>query len=343
MMPVRVTMFTGRGLPQMEVFMSKKFDTLPAIWLQRFAGDGGDGGDGGAGGVGTGVAEQGVAAPAGRARRENPLANVKFGKQPEDAQNGQTAADQTNGETFESLIEGRYKVDFDNRVQDILKKRLAGHKKQEARLGQAEQILAILGDQYGMDVSDPGALDLEALMRSVADDRRMYEQEASERGVPVELMMQEKKLERQQKALERQTQQAQQEQQSREQYNMLLAQAAQLKAQVPDFNLDHEMLNPDFARMVMGAGVPLESAYYAVHHGEIEQNRRNQTMQMLNFAAQDARAKTANAIASGTNRPSENGLGNGSAAVIRRDPRTLTKAERAEIRRRVANGEKIYW
>lgn len=61
----------------------------------------------------------------------------------------------------------------------------------------------------------------------------------------------------------------------------------------------------------------------------------------MHFAAQTIESKVAKSIAANGARPTENGTGAQSAAVVKSDVSQLTRADRDEIRRRVARGEKI--
>ena len=105
-------------------------------------------------------------------------------------------------------------------------------------------------------------------------------------------------------------------------YRELLAQAQALRLRRPDFDLDRELEDPGFARLVNN-GVDLATAFEVVHHRE--------------------RQEQAASLARNASRPQENGLGCGSAAVSRPDPKALTRAERKLLRRRAARGEEIIW
>ena len=317
--------------------MAMDFEKL--LNLQRFADGAGDGGgEGGAGAEGVDAAPAELPAPSQRRRRENPLANVKYGV---DAQAEATAGEQTEAppeESFDELINGKFKADFDKRVQGIVQNRLRASKANEEQLGKLQPIADMLAERYGTD--DP-----DALMQALADDKALYEAEAVDKGIPVDLLMQTKQLERKQKMLDRQQQEIAQRNQAEQEYANLLQQAAALKAVNPAFDLDAEMANPAFGRMVlqppMGSGIPMESAYYAIHHKEIEAAQRQQHMQVTQYAVAQTQQKVANAIAAGQRRPSENGATGASPAINKADPRSLTRADREEIRRRVRNGERI--
>ena len=61
----------------------------------------------------------------------------------------------------------------------------------------------------------------------------------------------------------------------------------------------------------------------------------------MQFSAKTVESNLVKKIASGASRPAENGMNSGSAAVVKSDVSQLTKADRQEIIRRVARGEKI--
>lgn len=325
-------------------------DLYMLLDLQRFA----EGGDGGAGDGGEGVNGQEAAAPANPRARVNPMAAAKFGIQPEE--DGQAAADNKTAQntaptrmSFEELLESdpEYKDAHNKAVQKVLRGRLKDQKASEDRLTKANALMQLMGERYGLDVSDPANIDIDGLTKAVSEDKALYEEEALREGVPVELYMKGKQLERQQAAVDAQLRQQSEEAAMRTEMNALLQSAVAFKAANPEFNLDAEMANPTFARMVLqpprGVGLPLQDAYYAIHRAEIEATRRQQQMAMTQQAVNQTVQKVSNAIASGSRRPAENGITNAAASMAFTDPRMLTKEARAELKRRVYNGEKVKW
>ena len=107
--------------------------------------------------------------------------------------------------------------------------------------------------------------------------------------------------------------------------------AGTIRAVYPEFCWQAELENPAFARLI-GAGVDGRTAYEVVHREEL-------LRRAMTYAAGRAAMQTARSIASGARPAVENG--GRSVAVTRPDPRKLTSAELADIRRRVQNGEKI--
>lgn len=106
-------------------------------------------------------------------------------------------------------------------------------------------------------------------------------------------------------------------------YRELMIEAEAVKARYPDFDLERELEDPGFARL-LNSGVDPRTAYEVSHHDEL----------MRRAARLERNAA----------HPQENGLGGApAAAVTRPDPRQLTRAERRALRRRAARGEEIVW
>ena len=61
----------------------------------------------------------------------------------------------------------------------------------------------------------------------------------------------------------------------------------------------------------------------------------------MQFTAKQVEQKLTNKIVANGARPTENGMTSQSASLTKSDVSQLTKADRAEIARRVARGEKI--
>jgi hypothetical protein len=303
------------------------------------AGTGGAaGGDGGmAAAAGTEIAQAEQRSPARSKRRENPLANVTYGRQAEPAKQTDAAAqDQTEqqdtAESFEDLIKGRFKGDFESRVQGILQDRLKGSREREAKVA---PILERIAQKYGMDTADMASLDLDALTEAIDSDASQYEQEAMEKGMDVETLMKVKKLERMEAVQQREAEQKRQQAEIEQHLQGMIRQGEEVKKLYPGFDLQAELQNPAFVRLTApGVGVDVRTAYEVVHRDEM----RGAEMQ---FAAQKSAQRIAASVQANGRRPAENGAQGGAAAMNKSDPTKLSKEDRAEIRRRVRNGEKI--
>lgn len=104
----------------------------------------------------------------------------------------------------------------------------------------------------------------------------------------------------------------------------------------PEFNLKNEMKNAAFTRLLK-AGVDMKTAYRTLHQDEILERA-------VRYAAGKARDKTMKSMRMHTSRPEENGAGGrGGAKMAPMSVQNMTRAEREEIERRCARGEKVYF
>lgn len=329
---------------------------IKAFDLQLFADGAGDGGAAGAGDA-AGVTGQGDAAPvydmarkrrglnparydapAAQAQQQEPTATADGAQAPQVPQADERQEPQR--QTFEQLIEGEYKAEFDKRVQQIVKGRLKSAKGAEEQLGRIAPALQAVASRYGLDASDISAFDADALVKAIDEDKSLYEDEAYREGIPVETLMKQKQLEREVQQARAIREQQQSEAQMREQYERLQEQADEFRAKVPEFDLGREMQNDTFARMVV-SGFPVENAYYATHYAEIEAMRAKQSQEQMRAVAQNAQQAAANAIRANQRRPSEIGTGQGTPAQVRLDPSQLKLADFRAIRERARRGEEI--
>lgn len=281
---------------------------LEVINLQLFA----EGGDAGA----AGSADSGAQVAGGNEQSES-----------------QVATDNGAEESFEDLIKGRYKKDFDARVQDIISKRFKNSQAAEDNLAKMTPMLNVLGQRYGIDTSNLNEVDFDKLANSVFEDNSYFEAEALEKGMDVNTLKQLKKMEMENNQLRAAMQQRQQQEAQQQAWNKLVMESEKVKQLYPSFDLASEMENPKFGRLV-AHGVDARTAYEVIHRDEIQAA----TMQ---FTAQKTAEKISNAVMSNNNRVTENGIGQTQAAETKLDPSKLTKAQREEIRKRVSRGEKI--
>ena len=299
-------------------------------------------GDSGAG-EGTGADVQGDTAPVNPKRaKRNPLADVPIGIQPGEATQGQSPAVQeqeqqppAQEETFDDLIKGKYKADYDAKVQQIVKDRLKNAKEAEAKLQTLAPALMAWGQKLGIQVDDVLSMDAAAFAKAVMDDDAMYAQEAEERGIPVDVLKQVRQLEMEKAHREQMDAKNREEAAMQAHFQRLVTQAEQAKQLYPGFDLMSEMNNPDFVRLTSPeVGVDVRTAYEVVHNRELQAST-------MAYAVNRSQEKLTNAIAAQSARPMENGAGVPSQAVNPyADPRNLTKEMRAEIRRRVSIGDK---
>ena len=305
--------------------------------LQLFA-EGAGGGDGGTGADGaTGVTATNAVSQTKKGVKSNPLANVVYGKQADAAQTADVQNETTEAEVvqqpdrnaeFEKLIKGEYKDLYDARMQDTIQKRLKGTKETVDKYNALSPTLEMLGKKYGVDPNDT-----EALNKAIAEDDAYYEEEALERGVTVDQLKEIKKMERENAELRKIKQEQENREKGQQLYSQWMEQAEKAKAIYPSFDLRAEMSNPKFTDLLR-ANIDVRTAYEVVHKDDI-------IPAAMQFTAKTVEQKLTNKIIANGARPAENGSSSQSSTVVKSDVSQLTKADRDEIRRRVARGEKI--
>ena len=312
--------------------MKIKFN-IPMLNLQLFAEGGAAGGTGGDGGTAQGSGVTGAAAvPQTKGAKSNPLADVKYGIQEDAAPAAEVqepieAPPDLNAE-FEKLIKGQYKEQYDARMQDTIQKRLKSSKETVDKYNSLAPTLEILAKKYGVD-----AADIDALNKAIQDDDSYFEEEALSRGMSVQDLKAIRKMERENADLKRQMQERQSKENADKIYAQWLQQEQETKKVYPSFNMQAEMQNPEFVKLLR-SNVNVRTAYEVLHKDDIISGA-------MQFTAKTVEQKIAKKIAAQGARPAENGMSSGSPAVVKSDVSQLSRADRDEIRRRVARGEKI--
>ena len=298
--------------------------------------------DAGSGGNGAGDG----AAQAGAAGQQSGEARVIYGKQAviADAEEVPAAGEQkdvseetahpvtssTKAErqaAFEQLISGEYKDLFGERVQTIIDKRFAKTKGLEERAGQVEPLLQLLGDKYGVDGTDP-----EALKKAITEDKGFWEEAAAREGLSVKQYQEMRELRRQAAEAKQLKAAAEQQRQGQERYADWMRQAEAVKAKYPAFDFRGELQNPQFQRL-LGAGVPVETAYTALHMDEMIQSAMQVTANAVSKQVAD------NVRARGQ-RPDEAGQA-GSGVIVKSDVSKLTAKDRRAAIERARRGERV--
>lgn len=320
------------------------------INLRLFDGTAGAGAGGDAGG-GASQGMEGALSKAdnpGSSRRNKAGAydNVVFGKQETATPAPETGVDPVaggNGEDstkktpedrqkeFEALINGEFKEEFTKKFQDTFNRRFKDSKVAEESLAAQKPIIDMLMKKHGIEDGDIGKL------KKIIEDE-FIEEEAEERGMTNEQTRNQLKLEkdseelaaiREQMALNEKRRQA--DQAAREKIAQWRAEAAEVQKVYPSFDLDAESANMDFRKMLQ-LGVPMQKVYEVIHMDEIKKN-----------SAQAAGMQLVQKIKSKAARPSENGTSSQSAAVIKSDVHSLTKADRAAAVKQAERGKRIVW
>lgn len=239
-------------------------------------------------------------------------------------------------ETWEDLIKGRYKKEYNASVKDAVNKRFKNQRNLQSQIDSIDPMIRALAQKYGIAANNDGSIPIEALTKSVMDDNSMYEQEAFKRGMSVDDLKEIKRLEQENLQLRR----ANQITEEQREWNEIEEQGNLTRELYPDFDLETEMQNPQFGRILATmrqSGFPnaVRTAYEAVHRDEIMGGA-------MRYAVSQTEQKISNSIQSGMRRPTENGTNSQSSASVGGfDPSKLTKAQLDDFKRRAERGERI--
>ena len=273
--------------------------------------------------TGAGAQTTGAADVAGQQSGQEAAAQAQVQQQPANVPDAQGQG--TQEETFDSLIRGRYKQDFDSAVQKVVKQRVRGLNQYKGQAEAMAPIIDQLGALYGIDTSDPRKTDFAALAQRFSADERLYSAEAMEKGMSADALKKEYAGRAENTAMRRQLQ----EYQMREAFAGIQADFARDVTARYGADFETEMQNPDFARL-MGAGVPPKTAYEVIHQQEIAQAQAQ-------LVANQARENVMQAQGA---RPQE--IGSGAAGGENVPMKThWSRAEVEDMRRRAARGERV--
>jgi len=328
--------------------MSETKKALFKVDLQMFNDGGASGSAEGGAGVATENAPKVETKPSGSNRRSKSGAfdNVVFGKQEgttsaeatSPATEGQlTGASKTDVSTtsdtlearrkaYNDLINGEYKDLDQERFQQVFDRRFKQVKGMEADLAAQKPIIDMLMARYGVD-------DVAKLNKALTEDAEYWERVAEEKGMTVEQYHAMQKLEQENAALKAIRDRQIGQQQYQQQIDTWYKEAEKVKELYPSFDFKAEAQNPEFLKLLR-TGNSVEHAYKVLHFDELTNNAAR-------VAAQTADAQAQARIKAKASRPSENGTSSQSAAIVKSDASSLTRAERAEIARRVQRGDII--
>lgn len=296
------------------------------VWNLQLFGEGGEGGDGGATSAGESAVVQttGEKVPAfipEKAKKMYQKAMERMPKQevakpvrqeePKADDKKETTKTDPQKMSYADLIKSDdYKEEHKAYMDKTIGERLKKYKNMETQYGQAKEILDMVAIKYGITPDDEHFL--ENLKKKAEEDDSYYETYAMEHDVSSQEARRIVTMERKLSQIESDKAEAERQAKAQEQIRVLRMNAQKTKAQFPDFDLEKELNDERFRRLCFTTGGDTTSAYMACHWNEILPN----TVQM---AAKQVKEQTVNAIASGQNRPVENGVQSSQASVIAQD------------------------
>jgi len=240
--------------------------------------------------------------------------------------------DATRRAEWDRLIKSEYKDLYGEYTQKMIDTRFARTKTLEEQATKLEPILEALGVKLGVDHKD-----LEKLSAAIDEDESFWEEAAEKEGMTVAAFKKYQKALQEKAVADAATAAIKQKEATDAAKSRILQQAAETKAQFPNFNLQAEMNHPETGAKFKWLLNVLSTtdAYKAIHSEEIARGEIQRASQAAAKSVQD------NIKARGM-RPAENGLAGGASAPLHKpDPSTWTKQDRDEIERQALAGKTI--
>lgn len=293
----------------------------------------------GAGGASSGTGEGTGAATSGAnegtssgANNSKDLSKVVYGKQPTVAENTSSDTQDDAQSRYNEYRNGEGKDFINKEIENAVKRRFKDHSDLKKSNGKMQSVMNALSMKYGIDPTDT-----DGILKAVAEDTTYYETAADEAGMSVEQYKKMKQLE----AENAQLQAIRQEEDRRKEFDAKYAewsmQADFARNEYPNLDLNTEMQNKDFFGLLT-RGIDVKTAYQVIHQDEIVQSAISTATQRT---AQAVQQQTVNNIRSKGLRPDESAGSSQAGFTFKADPHKWTKADREEIAKRVARGEKI--
>lgn len=232
-----------------------------------------------------------------------------------------TSSEETpTGETsqrkaFKDVI-GEYGDEAKEYMNNAFSKRLSKYKGIEEENSKMKEILGLQNIRYGLDTESKSYLD--DYMSAVQNDSKIFEDKAMEAGMSVDEYMKVQRAEQIIRNNDKREQMRKQDEFAQNHVRNLVEQSEALKSEFPNFNIENEIKNPQFKRLVDppelgGAGLSVRNAFFALHNGDIMKAT-------MNNAVNQAAISTANAVQTNKNRPSENGLSSAQTVTVKENP-----------------------
>ena len=273
--------------------------------------------------------------------------NVIYGKQESKALQSDAGTDDTDAAESKPAPEDlRQKYDefmkdeamkkfYAQDTQKIINRRFRDSKAREEQLNTAlssqNELIDKLYQRYGVN-------DLNSLSAAIDNDSSYWEDAAAEAGMTVEQFKNYRKMERETKKYRQMLENNRREQMVRQQYATWVGEASEVKKAYPDFDLDKELLNPDFRGLIAQKNpqyaISMKQAYELCHLNDIKESIKSE-------ASQATEQNVVNNIRARGKRPVEGAVQGQGGVIVKDDVSKLTKKDRAEIAKRVLRGETI--
>ena len=177
------------------------------------------------------------------------------------------------------------------------------------------------------------AFDKGDYQKAVEQDDAYWEDAAAREGLSTEQYKRMKKLEAENQTMRAARENAERLAQKEQIFAKWNTEAEELGRLYRGFDLRTEVNNPDFVKL-LGAGIPMRTAYETLHHDEIMSGA-------MEYTARKVAKKQIDAIKAGQSRPAEGAAGSTAAFQETQDVNKLSGARIMELARRSLEGETI--
>lgn len=236
---------------------------------------------------------------------------------------------------------GEYKAEFDEFFQETFNTRFKDYKNLQRSVEtltrqnqEHDSLFDRLGAVYGTQTR-------EDTVKAMMDDVAFWDAKADAEGFTREQYMAQLTRAEETARIKRENEllrEAQDKRNTEERREKLAtarkAEIVELKKEFPDFDLAAEAKNPQFVSMLRMEALPLRTIYAAIHHDEIVSGS-------VNKAKADTEAAVVANIRARGQRPPENGATVTGGVSVSVGVGSMTRAERAEVAKRVSRGEHI--
>ncbi len=213
--------------------------------------------------------------------------------------NGATGTQDAKEESFDDLIKGRYKQDYQAKFDKALNKRMSKANAQIQEGIDFRNKLTPALEKFAAKYGIKDSTDIDSIVSAIDSDNSIYEEIATERGVTVEQAKELMQAERIIRQDEIRQQQDAQKIAFQNQMNAWRQEAEELKEYYPNFNFELESKNDKF-REWLNRGMSVKDAYEHIHLPEFLSGA-------MGYAYNQCRQDIADTMRANANRPIENG------------------------------------
>lgn len=212
---------------------------------------------------------------------------------------GATGTQDAKEESFDDLIKGRYKQDYQAKFDKALNKRMSKANAQIQEFIDFRNKLTPALEKFAAKYGIKDSTDIDSIVSAIDNDNSIYEEIATERGVTVEQAKELMQAERIIRQDEIRQQQDAQKIAFQNQMNAWRQEAEELKEYYPNFNFELESKNDKF-REWLNRGMSVKDAYEHIHLPEFLSGA-------MGYAYNQCRQDIADTMRANANRPIENG------------------------------------